>query len=125
MAAASLTQALTQNSAKCIKCTIFTPTYSRMLPLTPTYSHTLPLFSTHSPILPAGSCAAYQLAKQNIKCVLLEQYDFLHRRGSSHGESRIIRRTYKEQHFTNMMTQAYRRGVQGTALLQQLPAIHT
>lgn len=30
------------------------------------------------------------------------------RRGSSHGESRIIRKTYVQPHFTSMMTHAYR-----------------
>jgi len=37
----------------------------------------------------------------------LEQFDLLHRRGSSHGESRIIRPTYPQDYYTRMMKQAY------------------
>lgn len=55
----------------------------------------------------AGSCTAYELAKRGLKVALLEQYDLLHRRGSSHGDSRIIRRTYPQAHFTAGMTRAY------------------
>ena len=39
--------------------------------------------------------------------IKLEQFDFLHRRGSSHGESRIIRKTYPEEFYTNMMFRAF------------------
>ena len=39
--------------------------------------------------------------------LLLEQFDWLHRRGSSHGESRIIRPTYPEPYYVDMMKQAY------------------
>ena len=35
------------------------------------------------------------------------QHDFLHRLGSSHGESRIIRPTYAERHYTALMPAAY------------------
>ncbi|GJP38098.1 hypothetical protein CLOM_g22543 [Closterium sp. NIES-68] len=54
-----------------------------------------------------GSCAAYELAKRGRSVLLLEQFDLLHRRGSSHGESRIIRRTYPEDHYTALMPLAY------------------
>ncbi|KAI3974481.1 hypothetical protein MKX01_017974 [Papaver californicum] len=37
-----------------------------------------------------GSCTAYQLGKRGKKVLLLE-FDFLHHRGSSHGESRTIK----------------------------------
>ncbi|RCU11652.1 FAD-dependent oxidoreductase, partial [Acinetobacter baumannii] len=40
-----------------------------------------------------GSSTAYQTAKRGHKTLLLEQFDFLHHRGSSHGESRTIRAT--------------------------------
>jgi len=55
----------------------------------------------------AGSCTAYELQKRGLKVALLEQHDLLHRRGSSHGESRIIRRTYPQAHLTEGMTHAY------------------
>uniref|UniRef100_A0A0D6QWI5 sarcosine oxidasee (formaldehyde-forming) n=1 Tax=Araucaria cunninghamii TaxID=56994 RepID=A0A0D6QWI5_ARACU len=54
-----------------------------------------------------GSCTAYQIAKRGKSVLLLEQYDFLHRRGSSHGESRTIRETYPEEYYTAMMEEAY------------------
>ena len=43
-----------------------------------------------------GSCTAYQLARRGRRVVIVEQFDFGHACGSSHGESRIIRRTYPE-----------------------------
>ncbi|CAH9147753.1 unnamed protein product [Cuscuta epithymum] len=49
-----------------------------------------------------GSCTAYQAAKRGLRTLLLEQFDFLHHRGSSHGESRINRATYPKQYFTKM-----------------------
>lgn len=54
-----------------------------------------------------GSCAAYHLAKRGKKVLLLEQFELLHRRGSSHGDSRIIRRTYPDNVNTEMMMHAY------------------
>ncbi|KAG0567355.1 hypothetical protein KC19_7G128800 [Ceratodon purpureus] len=54
-----------------------------------------------------GSCTAYQVAKRGKSVLLLEQYDFLHHRGSSHGESRTIRVTYPELYYTKMMKEAY------------------
>jgi sarcosine oxidase/L-pipecolate oxidase len=47
-----------------------------------------------------GSATAWELARRGQKVVLLEQFDFLHRRGSSHGESRIIRRTYPQDYYS-------------------------
>jgi len=55
----------------------------------------------------AGSCTAFELAKRGLRCLLLEQYDFGHRRGSSHGESRITRRTYAHPQLTASMTESY------------------
>eukprot|EP00897_Mesotaenium_endlicherianum_P004016 jgi/Mesen1/3642/ME000020S03170 len=54
-----------------------------------------------------GSCTAYELAMRGQSVLLLEQFDLLHRRGSSHGESRIIRKTYPEEYYTCMMVRAY------------------
>ncbi len=58
-----------------------------------------------------GSATAYFLSKNEkpkLNVLLLEQFDFLHRKGSSHGESRIIRMTYSQDHFTQLMiTSAY------------------
>lgn len=43
-----------------------------------------------------GSSAAYQLAKKNKKILGLEQFHCAHARGSSHGETRLIRKAYFE-----------------------------
>ena len=40
--------------------------------------------------------------------LVVEQFDFLHRRGSSHGDSRITRKTYMQEHYVALMV---RRGV--------------
>jgi monomeric sarcosine oxidase len=44
----------------------------------------------------AGSAAAYELAKEGAKTLLIEQYAIGHNRGSSHGASRIFRFAYPE-----------------------------
>ncbi|OLS21112.1 MAG: Monomeric sarcosine oxidase, partial [Candidatus Heimdallarchaeota archaeon LC_2] len=54
-----------------------------------------------------GSATTYYLAKSGKKVLLLEQFEFLHPKGSSHGESRIIRRAYPEKHFADLMLHAY------------------
>ncbi|GLT58295.1 hypothetical protein SLA2020_311980 [Shorea laevis] len=54
-----------------------------------------------------GSSAAHQLAKRGQKTLLLEQFDFLHHRGSSHGESRTIRPTYPEDYYYPMVMESY------------------
>ncbi|MCO5573228.1 hypothetical protein L7F22_026997 [Adiantum nelumboides] len=54
-----------------------------------------------------GSCAAYEVARRGASVLLLEQFDFLHRRGSSHGETRTIRLTYPEPYYTHMMLEAF------------------
>ncbi|MBA0839199.1 hypothetical protein Goarm_004955, partial [Gossypium armourianum] len=51
---------------------------------------------------------AYQLAKRGQKTLLLEQFDFLHHRGSSHGESRTIRATYPEDYYFGLVDESYR-----------------
>lgn len=53
-----------------------------------------------------GSSTAYQIAKRGLKTLLLEQFDFLHHRGSSHGESRTIRATYPEDYYCGMVMES-------------------
>ncbi|GAB2267554.1 hypothetical protein Dimus_002534 [Dionaea muscipula] len=55
-----------------------------------------------------GSCAAYQTTKRGQTTLLLEQFDFLHHRGSSHGESRTIRAAYAEPHYAAMVVESSR-----------------
>jgi len=43
-----------------------------------------------------GSAALYHLARQGLRVLGLEQFDLAHDRGSSHGETRLIRRAYFE-----------------------------
>lgn len=54
-----------------------------------------------------GSFTAYHLAKNQKKTLLLEQFPLPHSRGSSHGQTRIIRRAYAEDFYTNMMEESY------------------
>ncbi|XP_059643501.1 probable sarcosine oxidase [Cornus florida] len=53
-----------------------------------------------------GSSTAYQIAKRGHKVLLLEQFDFLHQRGSSHGESRTLRATYPEDYYSGMVKES-------------------
>ncbi|CAI8599753.1 unnamed protein product [Vicia faba] len=55
-----------------------------------------------------GSSTAYQAAKRGLKTLLLEQFDFLHQRGSSHGESRTIRSTYPQSHYYPLVVESYK-----------------
>ncbi|PIN04194.1 FAD-dependent oxidoreductase [Handroanthus impetiginosus] len=55
-----------------------------------------------------GSATAYRTAKRGLTTLLLEQFDFLHHRGSSHGESRTIRTTYPEEYYTSMALESSR-----------------
>uniref|UniRef100_A0A1A7WRR5 Peroxisomal sarcosine oxidase n=2 Tax=Iconisemion striatum TaxID=60296 RepID=A0A1A7WRR5_9TELE len=59
-----------------------------------------------------GSFTAYQLAKQNRKTLLLEQFVLPHSRGSSHGQTRIIRKAYKEDFYVHMMEESYKQWAQ-------------
>lgn len=43
-----------------------------------------------------GSAALYHLARRGVKALGLEQYEIAHDRGSSHGQTRIIRKLYSE-----------------------------
>ena len=55
-----------------------------------------------------GSATAYSLAcRGGVSTILLEQYELGHNRGSSCGESRIIRPTYVEPHLAALMPEAF------------------
>ncbi|KAJ8368404.1 hypothetical protein SKAU_G00084320 [Synaphobranchus kaupii] len=54
-----------------------------------------------------GSFTAYHLAKNGKKTLLLEQFLLPHSRGSSHGQSRIIRKAYEHDFYTHMMMESY------------------
>ncbi|ONK69527.1 uncharacterized protein A4U43_C05F23920 [Asparagus officinalis] len=54
-----------------------------------------------------GSCTAYEAAKCGLSVLLLEQFDFLHHLGSSHGESRTIRYAYPEPYYVPMVAKSF------------------
>ncbi|XP_001504242.2 peroxisomal sarcosine oxidase [Equus quagga] len=54
-----------------------------------------------------GCFTAYHLAKHGKRVLLLEQFFLPHSRGSSHGQSRIIRKAYLEDFYTQMMDECY------------------
>ncbi|XP_048221553.1 peroxisomal sarcosine oxidase [Perognathus longimembris pacificus] len=54
-----------------------------------------------------GCFSAYHLAKHGKRVLLLEQFFLPHSRGSSHGQSRIIRKAYVEDFYTQMMDECY------------------
>jgi sarcosine oxidase len=64
-----------------------------------------------------GSAAAHALATsagraiagRQCRVALLEQHEFGHKHGSSHGHSRIIRPVYSQQHYAALMPEAYSR----------------
>ncbi|NWW80323.1 SOX oxidase, partial [Climacteris rufus] len=62
-----------------------------------------------------GSFTAYHLAQRRRDTLLLEQFPLPHSRGSSHGQSRIIRSAYPQEYYSRMMPDSYR-------LWQQLEA---
>lgn len=55
-----------------------------------------------------GSSAAYHLARDKKSVLLLEQFELGHSRGSSHGESRIIRLSYWNPIYIRLAREAYR-----------------
>ncbi len=55
-----------------------------------------------------GSAAAYHLAGEGRSVLLLEQFEIGHTRGSSHGESRIIRLSYDHVAYVQLAQAAYR-----------------
>lgn len=71
-----------------------------------------------------GCFTAYHLAKHGKRVLLLEQFFLPHSRGSSHGQSRIIRRAYPEEFYAQMMDECYQIWAQleheaGTQLYRQ------
>jgi len=56
----------------------------------------------------SGSCTAYQLARRGKSVLLLEKFPLPHSRGSSHGQSRIIRKAYPDPVFQRLMDEAYK-----------------
>jgi sarcosine oxidase len=52
-----------------------------------------------------GSAAAYHLAKQGKRALLLEQFEIGHARASSHGESRIFRFAYDNAEYARLAMQ--------------------
>lgn len=71
-----------------------------------------------------GSFTAYHLAKHSKRVLLLEQFLLPHSRGSSHGQSRIIRKAYPEDFYVRMMDECYQTWAQlereaGTQLHRQ------
>ncbi|XP_030143683.4 peroxisomal sarcosine oxidase [Taeniopygia guttata] len=71
-----------------------------------------------------GSFTAYHLAQRHEDTLLLEQFLLPHSRGSSHGQSRIIRSAYPQEHYSRMMPDCFRRWQQleaetGTTLCRQ------
>uniref|UniRef100_A0A8C9EXF5 Peroxisomal sarcosine oxidase n=1 Tax=Pavo cristatus TaxID=9049 RepID=A0A8C9EXF5_PAVCR len=55
-----------------------------------------------------GSFAAYHLAQRRRDTLLLEQFFLPHSRGSSHGQSRITRSAYPQEHYAHMMPHSFR-----------------
>jgi sarcosine oxidase len=53
-----------------------------------------------------GAAAARALSRRGREVVLLEQYEIGHKRGSSHGDSRIFRFSYHDQSFVRMAMEA-------------------
>ncbi|NXM68417.1 SOX oxidase, partial [Serilophus lunatus] len=54
-----------------------------------------------------GSFTAYHLAQRHKDTLLLEQFFLPHSRGSSHGQSRIIRSAYPEEHYYRMIPDSF------------------
>lgn len=69
--------------------------------------------STHAEVIVlgcggVGSAAAYHLARRGISVLALEQFEGPHDRGSSHGETRIIRQAYFEHpDYVPLLLRAY------------------
>src|SRR4051812_1285198 len=53
-----------------------------------------------------GAATAWQLTSRGLRVALFEQYELGHRRGSSHGESRIFRLVYDEPDYVRLGQQA-------------------
>src|SRR5581483_1079199 len=55
-----------------------------------------------------GSAAAYHLARDGQRVLVLEQFKIAHNRGSSHGESRIFRYAYPDLAYARLAIQSKR-----------------
>ncbi|XP_033747868.1 peroxisomal sarcosine oxidase-like [Pecten maximus] len=73
-----------------------------------------------------GCSTAYNIIKTGQRALLLEQFPLPHTRGSSHGQSRIIRKAYggEGDHYTKMMPEAFKKWAAleqetGTTLFKQ------
>jgi glycine/D-amino acid oxidase-like deaminating enzyme len=60
----------------------------------------------------AGSATAWALARRGRSAVVLEAFQPGHRRGSSHGSSRIFRRAYLDPFYVQLTGEAQRRWLQ-------------
>ena len=57
-----------------------------------------------------GSAACFELARRGRKVLGLEQFPLVHDRGSSHGQSRIIRTAYHEHpNYVPLVRRAFER----------------
>jgi len=54
----------------------------------------------------AGSAAAWQLSRDGLRTLVLEQFSIGHAKGSSHGESRIFRFAYPQAHYAKFAMQS-------------------
>jgi sarcosine oxidase len=54
-----------------------------------------------------GACTAFELASAGADVTVFEQFTIDHDRGSSYGDSRIIRRFYDDPYYTKLMSIAY------------------
>lgn len=54
-----------------------------------------------------GALAAWNLARRGHEVVVLEQFQIDHDRGSSYGDSRIVRRVYADPFYTELMAEGY------------------
>lgn len=53
-----------------------------------------------------GSATAWWLARSGVEVILLEQFEASHKRGSSHGSSRIFRLAYPDPFYVNLAREA-------------------
>jgi sarcosine oxidase len=73
----------------------------------------------------SGAAAAWSLSQRGVPVVVFEQFEPGHRRGSSHGSARIVRRAYGDELYVSLTGQAFElwrelETVSGVALLRML-----
>lgn len=54
-----------------------------------------------------GACTALELVTRGHDVTLLDQFEPMHSRGSSHGNSRIVRYSYPDPYYTDIMREGY------------------